>query len=125
MESASQGWWSAVEARTESALGRGKRGLLTVGYDLMVLDGAQRSRLAAGELRPDEWRAVWDESRKRSLATLMSVPDYWGEERTFGLTEIPGLMSELDRLDSDSTRSPELARASQMLRTLAEAANDS
>jgi hypothetical protein len=93
-----------------------------MGYDLIVLDANQRSRLASGELRPDEWQAVWDASRERSMTMLMTLPDFYGDERLFSSEEIRTLISELDRLDSDPTRSPGLARASRVLRTLAEAA---
>ena len=95
-----------------------------MGYDVMVLDGAGRERIAFDELRPDEWRAVWDASRLRSLPMLMSLPDFYGDERTFPPTEVRSLIGELALLDSEPTNPPALVRASQKLRRIASVAID-
>lgn len=95
-----------------------------MGYDVVALDGGGREWIAFHELRPDEWLAVWDAPRLRSLPMLMSLPDFWGDERTFSPAEVQSLVGELDILDADRTLSPELARASKKLRSVARSAID-
>lgn len=90
----------------------------------MVLDGAGRERIAFDELRPDEWQAVWDASRLRSLPMLMSLPDFYGDERMFSPTEVRSLIGELDLLDSEPTNPPELVRAVRKMRRIAQTAID-
>ena len=93
-----------------------------MGYDLMVLDSTRSARLAFVELDMAEWGAAWDASRLRSLPMLKSLPDFYGDERTFPSVKVHALISELDLLDSDLAASAELVRASQKLREIARAA---
>lgn len=93
-----------------------------MGYDIMVLDGTRRERLAFDELWPDEWRSLGDASRLRTLPMLTTLPDFYSEERTFSPEGAHALLGELDRLDAEAAIAPDLARASQKLRRMARAA---
>ena len=95
-----------------------------MGYDLGILDADGREWIATDTLRPDEWQAVWELSRRRSLPMLMRLPDHYGDERTFSPAEVRSLIDELDRLDSERTRPPELGRALWKLRRIAQVAMD-
>lgn len=92
---------------------------MNVGYDVVTLDATGREWVASETLHPDEWWAVREASRLRPFPMLTSLPDLYGDERTFSLPEVRSLIDELDYLDSAPTKPPELGRALWKLRRVA------
>lgn len=95
-----------------------------MGYDVGILDADGREWIAMDTLRPDEWWALRELSRRRSLPRLTSLPDLYGDERTFSPAEVRSLIDELDLLDSERATPPELGRALWKLRRIAQVAMD-
>ena len=73
-----------------------------MGYDLVSLDRAGRSRLAHAELLPAEQAALEGVGRAGSLPIIAPMPGYWGKEWFLAAERRAALALELDRVASHS-----------------------